>query len=66
MADRFKEWWSQRREDVEAMSLWEDSIDVKAGLEKEKAVLLVVLGALSEGRKVVLAVTPGHRERPST
>ena len=35
---------------------------VKAGLEKEKAALLVVLAALSDGRKVVLAVTPGHRQ----
>ncbi len=39
-----------------------DGIYVKAGLEKEKAALLVVLAALSSRRKVVLAVTPGHRE----
>lgn len=41
---------------------WVDGIYVKAGLEKEKAALLVVLAALADGRKVVLAVTPGHRE----
>lgn len=35
---------------------------MKAGLEKEKAALLVALAALSDGRKVVLAVTPGYRE----
>jgi hypothetical protein len=35
---------------------------VKAGLEQDKAALLVALAALSDGRKVVLAVTPGHRE----
>lgn len=35
---------------------------MKAGLEKEKAALLVVLAVLSDGRKVVLAVTAGHRE----
>ncbi len=35
---------------------------VKAGLEKDKAALLVVLGAMSDGRKQVLAVRPGHRE----
>ena len=34
----------------------------KAGLEKEKAALLVVIGGLSDGRKVVLSVVPGHRE----
>ena len=56
------EWQSRGLDDVEAVYLWEDGIDVKAGLEKEKAALLVVRAALSDGRKVVLAVTPGHRE----
>src|SRR5690606_5075068 len=31
-------------------------------LEKDKAALLVVLAALSNGHKVILAVVPGHRE----
>ena len=44
------------------MYLWVDGIYVKAGVEKDKAALLVALAALSDGRKVVLAVTPGHRE----
>lgn len=35
---------------------------VKAGLEKEKVALLVVLGGLSDGRKMILAVEPGYRE----
>ena len=35
---------------------------MKAGLEKEKAALLVVIGGLSDGNKVVLAVEPGYRE----
>ena len=35
---------------------------VKAGLEKEKAALLVVLPVVSSRRKVRLPVTPGHRE----
>ena len=56
------EWQSRRLDDVEAVYLWVDGIYVKAGLEKDKAALLVVLAALSDGRKVVLAVTPGHRE----
>lgn len=55
-------WQSRRLDDVEAVYLWVDGIYVKAGLEKEKAALLVVLAALSDGRKVFLAVTPGHRE----
>ena len=59
------EWeeWNQRSlADLEVVYLWVDGIYVKAGLEKSKAALLVVLGALSDGRKVVLAVRPGHRE----
>ena len=42
--------------------LWVDGIYVKAGLEKEKAVLLVVLAALSDGSKAVVSVTSGYRE----
>jgi transposase-like protein len=34
----------------------------KGRLEKEKAALLVVIGALLDGRKVILAVEPGYRE----
>ena len=36
--------------------------DVKAGLEKQKAALLVVIVGLLDGRKVVLAVEPGYRK----
>ena len=36
--------------------LWVDGIYVKAGLEKEKAVLLVVLAALSEGCTVLSVI----------
>ena len=35
---------------------------VKAGLEKQKAALLVVIGAMSDGRKEVLTIVPGYRE----
>ena len=57
------ETWRQRRLDgLELVYLWVDGIYVKAGLEKEKAALLVAIGGLSDGRKVVLSVVPGHRE----
>ena len=39
-----------------------DGIYVKAGLEKEKAALLVIVCGLLDGRKVILAVEPGYRE----
>ena len=35
---------------------------MKAGLEKEKVALLVVLGALRDGRKVILTAEAGQRE----
>jgi transposase-like protein len=35
---------------------------VKAGLEESKAALLVIIGALQDGRKVVLATEAGQRE----
>lgn len=47
---------------LEVVYLWVDGIYVKAGLDKEKAALLTVIAALRDGRKVVLAVTPGQRE----
>ena len=35
---------------------------VKAGFEREKAAVLVAIGALSDGSKVVLSAEPGYRE----
>jgi putative transposase len=55
-------WQGRRLEEIDAVYCWVDGMYVKAGFEKEKAALLVVLAALSDGRKVVLAVTPGYRE----
>lgn len=55
--------WAGRRLDAQALVyLWADGLYVKAGLEREKAALLVVIGAFADGRKEVLAVTPGYRE----
>src|SRR6185312_9885156 len=47
---------------VELVYLWADGLYVKAGLEDTKAALLVLIGALADGRKVVLAVESGVRE----
>ena len=55
-------WQSRALNDLEVVYLWVDGIYVKAGLEKEKAVLLVVLAALSDGSKAVVSVTSGYRE----
>lgn len=55
-------WMSRRLDALEVTYLWVDGVYVKAGLEKEKAALLVVLAGLSDGRKAFLALVPGHRE----
>lgn len=55
-------WKQQRLDDLEVVYAWADGLYVKAGLEDTKAALLVVIGALTDGRKVVLAVESGQRE----
>ena len=42
--------------------MWVDGVYVKAGLERERAAVLVVMAALSDGRKVVVSAVPGYRE----
>jgi len=55
--------WQQRRlDDLEVVDMWADGLYVKAGLEDTKAALLVLIRALTDGRKVVLAVESGQRE----
>jgi transposase-like protein len=57
-----EEWRQRRLDGLEVVYMWVDGVYVKAGLEKDKSALLVVIGGLSNGQKVVLAVEPGHRE----
>jgi len=67
---RLKEGWQTEWEEwrkrpllgQEVLFMWVDGVYVKAGLEKEKAALLVIVGGLLDGRKVILAVAPGYRE----
>src|SRR5436309_12129111 len=55
--------WNRRSlRGIEPVYLWADGIYVKAGLEKDKAALLVIVAGLRDGRKVVLAVESGYRE----
>lgn len=58
----YAQWRRRPLADHEVVYLWVDGVYVKAGLEKEKAAVLVVLAGLSDGRKEVLALVPGHRE----
>ncbi len=58
----WREWNQRSLEGLQVVYLWVDGVYVKAGLEKQKAALLVIIGGLLDGRKVVLAVEPGYRE----
>ena len=55
-------WRSRPLDDLEVVYMWVDGVYVKAGLEREKAAILVVMAALSDGRKVVMSAVPGYRE----
>jgi transposase-like protein len=68
--DRLKAVWQAEYEawkrrplaELEVVYLWVDGVYVKAGLEKDKAAVLVAVAAVRDGRKVVLAVEAGARE----
>jgi transposase-like protein len=55
-------WKTHSLEDLEVVYLWVDGVYGKAGLEKEKAAILVVLAARRDGQKVIIAVESGYRE----
>jgi putative transposase len=59
---QFEAWAKRSLADREVVYIWADGIYVKAGLEWDKAALLVVIGAMSDGAKEVLAVISGYRE----
>jgi transposase-like protein len=61
-AEEFEAWNRRPLEGREVVYVWVDGIYVKAGLERDKAALLVVIGAMSDGTKEVLTVTSGYRE----
>ena len=58
----YEAWKRRQLDDLEVVYVWADGLYVKAGLEDTKAALLVMIGALTNGQKVVLAVESGQRE----
>jgi putative transposase len=58
----YAEWKRQDLSSYEVVYQWADGIYVKAGIEKDKAALLVIVGALTNGKKVFLACESGYRE----
>lgn len=58
----YEEWKRQDLSQFEVVYQWADGIYVKAGLERDKSALLVIIGGLANGRKVFLACESGYRE----
>ena len=58
----YEQWKSTAIEENGWAYLWADGIYVKAGIGKEKAALLVVIGVQKDGQKRFLALEPGYRE----
>lgn len=58
----WEEWSTRRLDELEVVYLWVDGIYVKAGFEKEKAAVLAVMAALSDGSKAIVALKAGYRE----
>jgi putative transposase len=55
-------WRQQSLSGLQAVYLWADGVHVKAGLEKEKAAILVVVLGLSDGSKLIAYLGSGFRE----
>jgi transposase-like protein len=55
-------WKARRLDDLSVVYVWADGVYIKAGLEKDKSCLLVMIAALVDGSKMLLAIDSGHRE----
>lgn len=58
----FDAWKKRDLANLEVVYWWADGLYVKAGIEDRKTALLVIVAALSDGRKVFLAMESGERE----
>lgn len=58
----YEEWNTRALQDLEVVYIWVDGIYIKAGLERDKACILVALAGLSDGTKVFVGLEAGHRE----
>lgn len=55
-------WKGRSLKGREIVYVWADGLYVRAGLEKEKAVVLTLVAALSDGSKEILHLGSGYRE----
>jgi transposase-like protein len=58
----FDAWKKQDLSSLKAVYFWADGIYVKAGIEDRKSALLVIIAALSNGEKHIVACESGERE----
>lgn len=58
----YEQWNTRDLSELQVVYAWADGLYVKAGLEKDKAALLVIIGALEDGSKVLLCCESGQRE----
>jgi putative transposase len=58
----YEAWRAERLDQLEPVYLWVDGVYVKAGLDKDKAALLVAIAGCADGRKRLVALVAGHRE----
>jgi len=58
----YEQWKQADLSQLELVYWWADGLYVKAGIADRKAALLVIVGALSDGQKVLLACQAGERE----
>jgi len=58
----YESWKGADLSQLELVYSWADGLYVKAGLSDRKAALLVVVGAMASGEKVLLACQAGERE----
>lgn len=60
--EEYEAWKDRPLSTVGVVYLWVDGIYVKAGLEKQKAAVLVVIAGLKDGSKQIVALECGYRE----
>jgi transposase-like protein len=58
----FDAWRKRDLSNLEVCYFWADGLYVKAGIDDRKSALLVVIAALSNGDKVLIAMDSGERE----
>jgi transposase-like protein len=58
----YDQWRRRSLRGKEVVYLWVDGLYVKAGLEKEKAAILVIVAGMRDGTKEVIALESGWRE----